>query len=247
MTTLAGVALVGAVAAATLAGGWLSLRWQAHSHLLLSFSAGTLVGLALAELIPEALSAVGGGPHGALFVVLGAFVFTMLMDKLHVLHPHPHGMEGACPSHEHVHPTLALPGAVGLVLHSAVDGLALAAALQQSPAVALTVALALGAHKFADGVTTVSLVLAHHHRRSQAIRLLVANTGALVLGVVGGLSLPLSEDQLAWLLLATAGFFLYLGASDLLPAVNRSACRPSDALVAAAGATLIALLAALLR
>ncbi len=246
MSPLLPVLLLAVVIAATLAGGSVPLRFERLSRLFLSFSAGTLVGLALLELIPEGLER-GSDPHRQLLIVLGAFLVTMLLDKLHVLHPHEHGMDATCHEPGHTHPTLAIHGAFGLLLHSAVDGLALAAASRESAAAAVAVALALSAHKFADGLTTVSLVLGHHHRRPQAIRMLFGNAALLVVGFGIGLLLPLDEGQLATLLLVMAGFFLYLGASDLIPSLTRPACRKRDVFATAAGMAAVAIVSFLVH
>jgi ZIP family zinc transporter len=235
--------LVAAVASATLLGGALPLRFERHGRLFLFFSAGALIALALIELIPEGMVRRHGAEPTRMVLVLGAFLATMLLDKLHVLHPHEHGMNAACPPTEHEHPPLAMHGAIGLIVHSAVDGLALAAAARGSVAAAVTVAMALAAHKFADGLTTVSLVLAHHHRRRQAVRLLAANTAVLLVGFAIGMAVPLGEEQLGSLLLVMAGFFLYLGATDLIPSLATTRCRKRDVLATAFGMALIAAIA----
>jgi zinc transporter ZupT len=237
-----GLGLVLLVIVATLAGGALPLWFERHSRVFLAFSAGTLISLALIELIPAGLGELSGDTHAKLLFVVGAFLVTMLLDKLHVLHPHRHGMDTSCPEVEHDHPPLAIHGAWGLVVHSVFDGVALAAAWRGSLAAALAVALALAAHKFADGITTVTLVLTHHHRKRQAIRLLAANAAALVLGIAAGLVVPLGERQLGGLLLIIAGFFLYLGACDLLPSVSRPVCRKRDVAATALGMALIAVI-----
>ena len=247
MTPALAFLVLAAVAGATLAGGMVPLRFEQHSRVFLSFSAGTLVGLALIALIPEALAGAAGEPHLRMLVVLAAFLVTLLLDKLHVLHPHAHGMDVECPPEEHEHPPLAMHGAIGLVVHSAVDGLALAAAARESAAAALAVALALVAHKFADGLTTVALVLGHHHRRRAAVRLLAANAGALVIGFAAGVSLRLDEQTLSALLLVMAGFFLYLGASDLIPEITTPRCRKRDVFATACGMAVIAVIALLAR
>ena len=234
-----------AVVGATLAGGAVPLRLERHARLFLSFSAGTLVALALLELVPEGTEAMAGGMHRQLLIVLAAFLATLLLDKLHVLHPHAHGMETDCPPEEHEHAPLAMHGALGLLLHSAVDGLALAAGLRQSPGTALAIGLALSAHKFADGLTTVSLVLAHHHRRHAAVRLLFGNAASLVAGFGVGVVVAPDKVQLGGLLLVMAGFFLYLGASDLIPSLTTPVCRKRDVLATACGMVAIALLATL--
>jgi ZIP family zinc transporter len=177
--------------------------------------------------------------------VLAAFLVTMLLDKLHVLHPHAHGMDAECPGVDHVHGPLAMHGAVGLLVHSAVDGVALAAAFRSSFATAVAVGLALSAHKFADGMTMVSLVLSHHHRRAAAVRLLLGNAGSLLAGFAVGSLLALRETQLGELLLVMAGFFLYLGASDLIPSVTMPVCRKRDVFATACGMAAIALVAML--
>jgi ZIP family zinc transporter len=240
-----GILLLAGVVLATLAGGVLPLRFEHHSRVFLSFSAGTLVALALLELIPEALEGRPGDMHHLLLVVVAAFLLTLLLDKLHVLHPHEHGMDASCPHVEHEHPPLAMHGAVGLIVHSAVDGLALAAALRESLPAAVAVGVALSAHKLADGLTTVALVLTHHHRRRQAVRMLAGNVAALCIGFGAGLVAPLREGGLAVLLLAMAGFFLYLGATDLLPAVTAGRCRKRDVLATALGMAVIAALSLL--
>ena len=240
MPLLPGLLLLAGVVLATLAGGLLPLRFEQHSRMFLSFSAGTLVALSLLELIPEAIAASGDDIHRLMLVVLAAFLATLLLDKLHVLHPHEHGMDESCPHVEHEHPPLAMHGAIGLIVHSAVDGLALATALRESLAAGIAVGVALSAHKLADGLTTVALVLSHHHRRAQAVRMLAANVATLLLGFGAGLALPLREDGLAFLLLVMAGFFLYLGATDLLPAVTSPRCRKRDVLATAIGMAAIA-------
>jgi zinc transporter ZupT len=244
---LIGTVTLLAVLASTLAGGAVPLRFERHSRTFLSFSAGTLVGLALLELIPAALEETAGAAQNKLLVVLCAFLATMLLDKLHILHPHPHRMDADCPPEEHVHRPLAMHGAVGLLVHSAVDGLALATALKEAPHTAVAVGLALAAHKFADGLTTVSLVLSHHHRRAQAVRLLAANAGLLLIGFALGMSLALQKAQLAGLLLVMAGFFLYLGASDLIPSVTVPVCRKRDVFATACGMAAIAAIATLVH
>jgi len=238
--SFAGAGLVALVIAATLAGGVLPLHFERHTRMFLGFSAGTLVGLALIELIPEGLGGLAGDPHRWLLLCLGSFLATMLLEKLHVLHPHEHGMDEECPPHEHAHRGLGMHGAWGLVVHSALDGIALATALRGSLAAGLAVGLALAAHKFADGLTTVTLVLSHHHRRRQAVLLLAANACSLTLGFAAGVVLPLGEAGLSVLLLVMAGFFLYLGASDLLPSLGQPHCRTRDVLATAFGMAVIA-------
>ena len=245
--TLAAAGLLALVIAATLAGGTLPFHFDRHARLFLGFSAGTLVGLALIELIPEGLSGLGGNPHRWLLLSLGSFLATMLLEKLHVLHPHEHGMDEECPPHAHSHRGLGMHGAWGLVLHSVLDGVALATAVRGSLAAGVAVSLALAAHKFADGLTTVTLVLSHHHRQRQAVLLLAANAVAVAVGFAIGTAVPLGAAGLSALLLLMAGFFLYLGASDLLPSLGQPRCRKRDVFATAVGMAVIAAISLLLH
>jgi ZIP family zinc transporter len=172
---LSAALLLAGVVLATLAGGMVPLRFEQHSRVFLSFSAGTLVALALLELIPEGIEGRTDDIHLLLLVVLASFLATLLLDKLHVLHPHEHGMDASCPHEEHEHPPLAMHGALGLIIHSAVDGLALATALRESLAAGVAVGLAL-ATQLAVGplmvIKTFPLSLATAHNTVAALLLL---------------------------------------------------------------------------
>ncbi|MGC8916854.1 MAG: ZIP family metal transporter [Thermoanaerobaculum sp.] len=130
-------------------------------------------------------------------------------------------------------------GVVGLLLHSTLDGLALAAALRENLATAVAVALALSAHKLGDGITTVSLVLSHHHTVRQAKRVLYGNALLLLAGFGAGSVLLTPPRLVSGLLLLLAGFFLYLGASDLIPSLTTPRCRKRDVVAVALGITLV--------
>ena len=86
-------------------------------------------------------------------------------------------------------------------------------------------------------------MLTHHHRRPQAVRLLAGNAAALVAGFAVGRVVALDEAQLGGMLLAMAGFFLYLGASDLIPSLTTPVCRKRDVVATAFGMAAIAAIA----
>ena len=77
--------------------------------------------------------------------------------------------------------------------------------------------VAVVAHDFADGLNTVSFVLRQSNDRRQAIRWLVADALAPLAGALVGISLNVGEEGLGALLAVYAGFFIYMGATDLLP------------------------------
>lgn len=192
----------------TLLGGLFALHLKDRLHLILGFSAGAVVGVAFFDLIPEAIE-LGGAAHDASFLmtlVAIGFVVYMIIDRF-VL---PHGHE------EHSHGRGRL-GAGSLSLHSFLDGVGLGLAFKVSPEVGLVVALAVLAHDFSDGINTVGFILKNGGERRQAFTWLLADAAAPVLGVVATLFFSVSDVTLSLLLSLFAGFFLYIGASDLLP------------------------------
>ncbi len=77
--------------------------------------------------------------------------------------------------------------------------------------------MAVLAHDFADGLNTVTFMLATRNNRWRTLTLLVVNALAPVAGALSANLLHIEPRVLAYQLAFFAGFLLYLGASDLLP------------------------------
>jgi ZIP family zinc transporter len=90
-------------------------------------------------------------------------------------------------------------------------------AFQASPAVGLVVAVAVLAHDFSDGINTVSMIVRHGGARESALRWLMLDAVAPVVGVLASALFAVSASTLGMLLALFAGFFLYIGAAELLP------------------------------
>jgi ZIP family zinc transporter len=128
--------------------------------------------------------------------------------------PHPHvGDDHDAHSHDH----FGQVGATSLSVHSFLDGIGIGLAFQVSTAVGLVVAFAVLAHDFSDGINTVSFILKHGGERKQALKWLLIDAFAPLLGVISASFFTLSDSVLGLLLAIFCGFFLYIGASDLLP------------------------------
>jgi ZIP family zinc transporter len=202
---------------ATMLGGAVALRLRDRLHLILGFSAGAVVAVAFFDLLPEAVELAGPVYQTStitMFVALG-FLFYLLMDRLLLLHGHTHDEQGADVSRGHAR-------AGSLSLHSFLDGAGIGLAFQVSPAVGLVVAAAVLAHDFSDGINTVNVVIKHGGSYKKAIRWLVVDALAPVLGIVSTLFFTVPEATLGMLLAVFTGFFLYIGASDLIPESHHS-------------------------
>jgi ZIP family zinc transporter len=201
--------IAGAAFCATMLGGLFALRLKDKLHLILGFSAGAVVGVAFFDLIPEALQ-LGSSYTATTVVSVIAFGFFayLLLDRFLFLHTH----EEDTPS---THRGSA--GAGALSLHSFLDGIGIGLAFQVSPAVGIIVAIAVLTHDFSDGINTINFVLKHGGEKVKALRWLVVDALAPVLGVSVTLFFSVPEQTLGLLLALFAGFFLYIGASDLIP------------------------------
>ena len=211
------VVFSGVIVLGALAGAALPLRAStAHRQVgFLAFAAGMMFGAAFFHMLPEAFH--GGGTR-ALFMVPAGFVFLFILERYVLVHV----CEEPPDCVEHLHPVKGLTAFVGLSAHTIFDGVALGSAIAEG--VGLSTFFAIAAHKIPSSLSLAALLKAE--RRSPAkILAFVAAYGLMV--PVGAL-LYFGLDRLirfaafAPLALAfSAGSFLYIAVSDLLPHVNR--------------------------
>jgi zinc transporter ZupT len=195
--------------AATMFGGVFALRFRDNLHLILGFSAGAVVAVALFDLLPEAMRLSGDASRLAMFVAAGFFGYLVL-DRVVLLHPqHADGHD-----HGHAHAPGEF-GALTLAAHSFLDGVAIGAGFQASPAVGALVAAAIVTHDFSDGINTVGFILKGGQGWKTALPWLLLDAVAPVVGAA--CTLFVRVPQIGPVLAVFAGCFLYLGASDLIP------------------------------
>jgi zinc transporter ZupT len=204
----------------TFIGGLFALKFSDKSHLIIGFSAGAVIGLAFFELLPESISmSVEKGDFFTLLLVTAiGFLLYMVVDRIFGVHSH--GQLHEDHHHEIKVPEKSLRGtfrAGSLSVHSLLDGLGIGFAFQVSPALGLVVAVAVLGHDFSDGINTVSAVLKGGGSRIKAMRWLFVDAIAPVIGIIITLFFSVSGDYLRFILALFAGFFIYIGASDLVP------------------------------
>ncbi len=241
----------GAILVGALAGGALPLFASVRrSDLLLSFSAGVMLGAAFFHMLPEA---VEGGGAAVVPFVLGGFLVLYLLERFVLVHvcaepgpnerlstagaPLPHherepAAEHARHAHAHapgiegtgcdVH-TLGLAAWLGMSAHTVVDGFALGAASVQ-PELGALVFLAILAHKIPNSFSLSTILISEGYSRARAVWMNAAF--ALMVPVGAGLYVLLRElvhaQRFTSLALAvSAGTFLHLSLSDILPDLHR--------------------------
>ena len=204
------VPLAALTAISTMFGGVVAFRLRKELQTVIAFTGGIVVAVALFDVLPEALDLVGHPRRVTAVVGLG-FVGFFLVERVLVLH---HRDE---PEQARAHARVGALGAAGLSLHSFLDGLGIGLAFHVNTATGLLVFLAVVSHDFADGMNTVSFVLRQGGDDRSAVRWLAVDAFAPLLGAIVGASVGIADHDLGYVLAAYAGFFLFLGATDLLP------------------------------
>jgi ZIP family zinc transporter len=215
MNAVVVMSIAAATAAATMLGGLFALSLGRRIAMVLGFSAGAVLGVALFDLLPEAVS-LGAASLGLPVIAaaaMGGFLVYGVFDRLVTHHDRP----GCGPD-----PKRGVLGAGSFSLHSLLDGVGIGIAFQAGHSVGLVVASAVLAHDFADGLNTVNVVVKNGGNRSQALRWLLTDALAPLLGAGLSLFFSIPRDGQALLLAAFGGFFLYIGAVDLLPESQRA-------------------------
>jgi ZIP family zinc transporter len=199
------VVIAAAAFLCTLAGGLLALKLQDKLHLILGFSAGAVLGVAFFDLLPESIT-VGErfhSPANLLSCTALGFLSYLVLDRILLFHG------DAAPRGRF---TAAI-----LCIHSLMDGIAVGYAFQASREVGIVVAIAVLTHDFSDGINTMNVVLKNQGARAQALRWLALDAFAPVLGICATFFLKLPGEGFGRALALFGGFFLYIGASDLIP------------------------------
>ena len=222
MSTLGYILLftfIGSIGA--LAGGLILLMHKKFalkiSHFLASFAAGTLLGAAFLDLLPEAVHE--GEKLGIdifLWTLIGIISFFILERFIHWFHHHEK-------SHEHdkeVKSTLPLI-IIGDTIHNFIDGVVIAATFMISVPLGAVTAWAVFAHELPQEIGDFGLML---HKGLSRPRIILVNIISAAAAFVGAITTYLLgnvlESYIPIFLALTAGFFIYIAASDLIPEIH---------------------------
>jgi zinc transporter ZupT len=216
-------------------GGLFALHRRCDLCVVLGAAAGLLVGSALLDLLPDALRLVADqGRRGVLAVAFataaGFLAFGIAKEAMH---------HSAADRDGHGTRAFGSAAALGLTVHSFLDGMAIGAAFAQSATLGALVGIAVIAHDFGDGLSTVGVVLGSRGARRTSLAWLLADASAPFAGALSARALHMSRDVLAELLGFFAGTFLFVGAAYLLPEAAHEGRRGLVATSVAAGVTFI--------
>lgn len=231
-------------------GGLFALRRgagnQEHMPHNLAAVAGFLLAAAFLDLIPETAEV----SSTALMYVFAGYLIVYLAESLFPAHAHSSDNS----SHEHVHdhhhhldPRAAIAALIGLAVHSYFDGVALAAGSLASTGTGLLLLVAISIHQLPVGFGLAAIMQAAGYTRMNALAataVLFATTaiGGLTAAIISVANPGIEVFTLAF----SAGTFIYIGATDMIPATHAGGSRYS-VLYSLAGAAVFVATSAILR
>jgi zinc transporter ZupT len=188
-------------------------RWaKEHSAYFMSFAAGVLISVSFMHIIPKSFQMNGRAPTFLLAGFLGIYLSNRLV-RLHVCH-----------EFDAVDYAIGIVPMLGIGLHSFIDGVIYAVTFNVSVLTGVLAAIGMVLHEFPEGIVTfVLLERAGFSRRRSATYAFLAAAISTPLGTL--VSFPfinmIERATLGLGLAISAGALVYVGASHLLPAVER--------------------------
>lgn len=192
---------------------------------LISFAAGALLGDAFIHLLPEIAESERGLDLATSITVLGGITGFFLLEKvLHWHHAH-------FPSEEVVHP-VAVSNLIGDALHNFVDGAIVAGSFLVSPQLGLATTVAVALHEVPQELGDFAILVHAGLKPRRALLLNFLSGLAAIAG--GGITLLLTSlNGIEHFLLAfSAGAFIYIASTDLIPELHKEP-EPGKSLVQA--------------
>ncbi len=181
---------------------------------MVSFAVGGLFGDALIHLIPESFEQLGSGPITSLLIVFGLLLFFVLEKFLRWQHCHIPS------SSNHIHPVATL-NLVGDAVHNLMDGVIIAIGFSTNIPIGIATTLAVIFHEIPQEIGDLGILIHNGLSVQRALTLnalsaLTAFIGAILALLIG----PHVAGFTAYCLPITAGGFLYIAGSDLIPELH---------------------------
>jgi zinc and cadmium transporter len=193
-----------------------------YSHFLAAFAAGTLLGTVFFDLLPEAIneaeqvsSDLGITINIFFWTLLGFLSFFLLERFIHWFHHHQHDY-----GEELVKPTIPLIIASDTV-HNFIDGVVIASTFLVSIPLGIVTTLAVAVHEIPQEIGDFGVLL---HKGMKRKKIIIVNVLSALTALLGALLAFWLGERIAAslpiLLSITAGFFIYIAASDLIPEIH---------------------------
>jgi zinc and cadmium transporter len=177
-----------------------------------AFAAGSLIGGAFFHMIPASIAESGAPLVTTVWMALGFLVFFVLEQFLHYHHCHRATAECRQP--------LTFLVLIGDGLHNFLGGLAVASTFLIDVRLGITTWLAAAAHEVPQELGDFGVLVHGGWSKGRALLFNVLSASTFLLGSLFAYAASFGTD-VSFLVPFAAGNFLYIGASDLVPEVNR--------------------------
>ncbi|MBR9700117.1 ZIP family metal transporter [Candidatus Woesearchaeota archaeon] len=182
---------------------------------MVSFSAGSLFGGAFIHLIPKAAKELGVGLALSLYILLGIILFFILEKFIHWRHCHIPTSKG------HPHP-FGMMNLIGDGFHNLIDGMIIAAAYLAAVPIGIATTFAVMLHEIPQEIGDFGVLVHAGYSKTKALVFNFLSGLSALLGAVIVLSLGTKVQGLTIALIPiTAGGFIYIAGSDLIPELKK--------------------------
>lgn len=199
----------------TYLGGSVAIKLKDKLHPIMAFAAGVMLGVVCFDIFPEIMELTKAENLDIapvmVALVFGFLLFHILEKTILIHHVHEDDYR------EHKHPQVGILSALALAGHSFLDGISIGLGFQISGTVGMLMAIAVISHGFVDGMNSATLMITNKNDIKKVKQFLLVHAAAPILGAISTLFFKLPENWLVLYLGFFAGFFLYIGASDILP------------------------------
>ena len=206
-------------------------------HVLVSFSAGALLGDAFIHLLPELVEEHGFGLDVSFWILFGLITFFTIEKFVCWHHCHTdeecessHHHHGKSHTHHHHKKPLVYSVLFGDALHNFIDGLVIGASYLVSIPVGIATTIAVIFHEIPQEIGDFGVLLHGGYSVNRALLLNFLTALTAILGAVIALALGNIDSFLPALIAFTAGTFIYIAAADLIPELHKELRVPFSAL-----------------
>lgn len=188
--------------------GWGS----ANAAYFMSFAAGVLISVSFIHIVPKSFDMNSNSP----FYLLAGFIF------LHIINRYIKTV--VCHEYDRTDYALGVIPMIGIGFHSFLDGIIYTVTFKVSIFTGVLAAIGMVLHEFPEGIVTFLLLeRAGFTRKKSIIYSIIAAAITTPLGALASYPFinKIDPASLGILLASSAGALIYVGASHLLPAVEK--------------------------
>lgn len=188
---------------------------QNIAHYLGSFAAGALLATAFFDLLPEAIDLSEDVSGVFIWTLIGIIFFFLFERAIHWFHHHQHDHDQAL--RKPIIPLII----VGDSVHNFIDGLAIGSTFVLNIPLGIVTALAVGAHEIPQEIGDFGVLLKEGMARKKVLLVNILSALTAFMGAFGAYFLGKQVEGILYIFLSlTAGFFIYVALSDLVPEIH---------------------------